>query len=86
MVILIVANLRLILENLFKYGLRVRAGFWLSALGLLDAPRSVPLAATFVGLNAFVLVSARDAAAGRQRGPLLTPPSSLLPAAGGARD
>lgn len=28
MVILIVANLRLILENLFKYGLRVRAGFW----------------------------------------------------------
>lgn len=57
MVILIVANIRLILENLFKYGLRVRAGFWVSALGLLDAPRTVPLAATFVLLNGFVLAS-----------------------------
>jgi hypothetical protein len=55
MIILVVNHCRLILENLTRYGVRVRAGFWVTALGLRDTPRAVPMVACFLSLAVFPL-------------------------------
>ncbi len=71
MIILVVNHCRLILENLLRYGVRVRAGFWVTALGLRDAPRAVPMVVCFLALAAFPLAAnaiERAAAAAARRG------------------
>ncbi len=57
MIILVVNHCRLILENLTRYGVRVRAGFWVTALGLRDTPRAVPMVACFLCLAVFPLLA-----------------------------
>ena len=57
MIILVVNHCRLILENLTRYGVRVRAGFWVGALGLRDTPRAVPMVVAFLALGIFPLAS-----------------------------
>ena len=56
-IILSVNHARLILENLARYGVRVRAGFWVTALGLRDTPRAVPMALAFLALSLFILAA-----------------------------
>ena len=56
-IILSVNHARLILENLGRYGVRVRAGFWVTALGLRDTPRAVPMALAFLALSLFILAA-----------------------------
>jgi hypothetical protein len=57
MIILVVNHCRLILENLTRYGVRVRAGFWVTALGLRDTPRAVPMVVAFLALGLFPLAA-----------------------------
>lgn len=56
-IVLCVNHARLILENLGRYGVRVRKGFWVTALGLRDAPRAVPVAVAFLALALFPLMA-----------------------------
>lgn len=56
-IVLVVNHARLILENLGRYGVRVRASFWVTALGLRDAPRAVPVALAFACLPLFAVAA-----------------------------